>query len=462
MSKNIIDKIWEAHVILQEKNHPVVFAVDYVLMHEVTSAQAFTVLREKGLKVFDPKKCFGTMDHVVPTCKNRDKVQDESAKKQMATMRKNMQDFDIPFADIGSGAQGVIHVVPPELGLIKPGMVVVCGDSHTATHGAFGALSFGIGTSEVSHVLATGCLLQKKPKTMKVEFKGKLQPGVYAKDVILKLIAEIGTDGATGSIIEYTGEVIRKMSMEERMTVCNMTIECGARSGLISPDIVTWSYLEKILGADVINQNKSNWEKWASDSQAEYDQLVKIDVSDLKPMVTWGTTPEQGVAVTDKIPAIKNLKDKNQKLAKEALVYTQLKEDTAILKTPIDWAFLGSCTNGRIEDLRVAAQILQGQKVHENVSFYVVPGSEKVMKQAIEEELDQIFKEAGADFRNPGCSLCLAMNDDKVPFGKRCISTSNRNFIGRQGTGSITHLASPATVAASAIRGEITNVQEFL
>jgi 3-isopropylmalate/(R)-2-methylmalate dehydratase large subunit len=459
---NIIDKIWEAHIIKQKKGHPAVFAVDLLLMHEVTSAQAFQTLREKNIPVFAPDRVIATIDHVVPTRTNRHEVFDEKAKNQIATIRKNTSEQGINLYDIGSGHQGVIHVIAPELGAIHPGMTVACGDSHTSTHGAFGALSFGIGTSEVGHVLATGCLLQKKPKTMKVKFKGKLKSGVYAKDAVMKLIAEIGIGGANGFVIEYTGDLIRQMSMSERMTVCNMSIECGARAGLIAPDETTFEYLQNKEKAP----SKSNWDKsiikwktFCSDPKSSYDQEITIEVSNLDPMITWGTNPEQVIEITKNIPKIKDLPLTHQKVAQDALDYVQLKEGESLVGIPIDWAFVGSCTNGRIEDLRIAANILKGKQVNSQVTFYIVPGSELVYKQAVTEGLDKIFTTAGANFRQPGCSLCLAMNDDKVPAGKRCLSSSNRNFVGRQGTGSFTHLASPATVAISSLAGKITGLE---
>jgi len=454
--KNIIEKIWNAHLIKQKDGHPAIFAIDLLLMHEVTSAQAFQTLREKNLKVYDPARVIPTIDHVIPTRIDRDNIKDEKAKIQMETIRKNTKDFGIKLYDTGSGYQGVIHVIAPELGAIHPGMTVACGDSHTATHGAFGALAFGIGTSEVGHVLATSCLLQKRPKTMKVEFKGKFNKGVYPKDAILKLIAEIGIGGANGYIIEYTGDVTRNMTMEERMTVCNMSIECGARAGLIAPDQTTFDYIKgknKAPNEKDWQESVNKWQKLKSDNGCSYDKEIIIDVNKLDPMITWGTNPEQGISINENVPTISSLPKTHQKAAKDSLEYTKLKEGEPIKGIPINWAFVGSCTNGRIEDLRIAAAILKDKKVHADVTFYVVPGSELVKQQAESEGLDKIFTKAGADFRMPGCSLCLAMNDDKVPAGERCISSSNRNFVGRQGDGSYTHLASPATVAASAVAG---------
>ncbi|RTL42685.1 MAG: 3-isopropylmalate dehydratase large subunit [Candidatus Melainabacteria bacterium] len=463
-ARSIVEKIWDSHVVTQLEGHPAVFAIDLMLIHEVTSAQAFQTLDAKGLKVFDPKRLLGTIDHSIPTRKNRWEIYDESAKAQVEALRQNCKNHGIPFLDFDKG-QGIVHVVGPELGITQPGMTIVCGDSHTSTHGAFGALAFGIGTSEVGHVLATGCLLQQKPKSMRVEFKGKAGKGVYAKDVILRLIAEIGVGGATGHVIEYVGDAIRNMTMEERMTVCNMSIECGARAGLIAPDQVTFDYLKGKPHAPkgrAWDEAVEHWKALVSDDDAQFDRRIEIDLSALKPMVTWGTNPGQGVQINQPIPSVKSLPEQEQGVAVRALEYTGLSEGATMQGTPIDWAFVGSCTNGRIEDLRVAASILKGKKIKDTVTFYVVPGSEAVMEQAVKEGLPEIFEAAGAQFRMPGCSMCLAMNDDKVPEGKRCISSSNRNFVGRQGPGSITHLASPATVAASAIEGRIASAENYL
>jgi 3-isopropylmalate/(R)-2-methylmalate dehydratase large subunit len=463
--RNIIDKIWESHVVKQLDGHPAVFAIDLMMLHEVTSAQAFQQIEERKLKVFDPGRLMATIDHSIPTRDNRYEIYDEAARAQVDALRQNCKRHGIPFQDFDSGRQGIVHVIGPELGITQPGMTIVCGDSHTSTHGAFGALAFGIGTSEIAHVMATGCLLQQKPKSMKVDFKGKFAKGVFAKDAILKLIAEIGIGGATGYVIEYTGEAIRAMSMEERMTVCNMSIECGARAGLIAPDDTTYSYLK---GREFAAQGQKwddivkSWKTLVSDPGCTYDATIVIDLNKLKPVVTWGTNPGQAVELGQVVPRISELAEDKQAIAKRALDYIKLDEGKPIEGVPVDWAFVGSCTNGRIEDLRVAAQVLKGRKVSDNVTMYVVPGSESVRAQAIAEGLHEIFLAAGAQFRMPGCSMCLAMNDDRVPEGKRCISSSNRNFVGRQGPGSYTHLASPATVAASAVAGRITAPAEYL
>jgi 3-isopropylmalate/(R)-2-methylmalate dehydratase large subunit len=457
--KNIIEKIWDTHVIKHTKGHPQVFSIDRMLMHEVTSAQAFDELRKRSLKIKYPERVLATLDHSIPTSTDRHIIEDEQARNQVETLRKNAKEFGVTLYDFGSEYQGVVHVTGPELGFTHPGTTIVCGDSHTSTHGAFGALAFGVGTSEVGHVLATGCILQHKPKTMRVNFKGQLQPNVTAKDVIMKLIAIIGIGGGKGHIIEYTGEAIENMSMEARMTLCNMSIECGARAGLIAPDQTTYDYLKGRKYApqgDEWDKAIGLWEQLKSDTGCHYDEAIEIDVSELKPMVSWGINPEQAISIEQHVPHLHELPKTHHGMAKKAYEYTGLAAGEAIKGKKIDWAFIGSCTNGRIEDLRVAAEVLKNRQVAKHVTMYVVPGSEQVLAQAKAEGLDKIFIQAGADFRMPGCSMCLAMNADKVPAGARCISTSNRNFMGRQGPDSITHLASPFTVAASAVAGHIT------
>ncbi len=456
--KNIIDKIWEAHVIRQSSGHPAILAIDFCLVHEVTSAQAFDTLRHKKLNVFNPKSLLATVDHSIPTRKNRHQIFDKMAKAQVQKLRDNTKEFDVPFYDMDSDHQGIVHVVGPELGITQPGMTIVCGDSHTATHGAFGALAFGIGTSTVGHVFASGCLLMNKPKVMKVKFNGEFQAGVSAKDAVMKLISQIGIGGANGHIIEYTGTTIESMSMEQRMTLCNMSIECGAVAGLVAPDDITYNYLKaKPYAPDASKWNDAigYWQSIASDEGSHYDESIEINVDDLQPMVSWGTNPQQAIEINQNIP------DENNEMNLKALEYVQMQSGQAIQNTTVEWAFVGSCTNGRIEDLRITAAILKDRKIANHMTFYVVPGSEQVMKQAKEEGLIEIINASGAEFRMPGCSMCLGMNDDKVPAGKRCISSTNRNFVGRQGTGSITHLASPATVAASAIAGKIVSPQSY-
>ena len=458
MKRNIIEKIWDAHVISKNEGagNVRILTIDFMLLHEVTSSQAFSLLREKGIPLFDSTRLAATMDHSIPTSKTRLHIIDDAARMQVEALRRNCEDFGIALFDFDSGYQGIVHVVGPELGLTQPGTTIVCGDSHTSTHGAFGALAFGVGTSEVGHVMATGALLQACPKTMKVSFEGAFRPGVTPKDAILKLIAQIGIGGANGHVIEYCGSAVRAMSMEERMTVCNMSIECGARAGLVAPDDVTFSFLKGRPYAPTDarwNEAVAHWKTFVSDEGASYDQELTIDVSELTPMVTWGINPEQAIAVTERIPVVESLPETHRAVARQALSYTKLSEGESIRGVKVDWAFIGSCTNGRIEDLRAAAHVLRGKRIHPAVTLYVVPGSEQVMAQAEREGLREIFEASGADFRMPGCSMCLGMNEDKVPAGKRCISSSNRNFIGRQGAGSITHLASPLTVAASAIAG---------
>jgi 3-isopropylmalate/(R)-2-methylmalate dehydratase large subunit len=465
MKKNIVEKIWDNHLIDNTPGNFSVCAIDFTFLHEVTSAQAFQTLVERKIKIMNPKQCIATIDHSIPTRPNRNEIFDQAAKKQVELLRENSKRNEIPFFDYESGHQGIVHVIGPELGITQPGMTIICGDSHTATHGAFGTLAFGVGTSELSHVLASGCLLLKKPKVMKVEFKGNRQKGIYAKDLIMKLIATIGIGGATGYIIEYTGHAIQEMTMEERMTICNMSIECGAKSGLICPDKTTYAYLKNRPYAP----SNENWEKlinywntFTSDPNCIYDHEITIDINDMQPMVTWGTNPAQAIEIHTNIPKKSEMNPSEEIMYQKAISYMKLEGGNKIEGTPIDWAFIGSCTNGRIEDLRVSAQILKNRKIHPSVTFYIVPGSEEVLKQARQEGLDKIFLDSGADFRMPGCSMCLGMNDDKVPEGKRCISSTNRNFVGRQGTGSYTHLASPATVAASAIEGKISSPLKYL
>ncbi|MBL4659245.1 MAG: 3-isopropylmalate dehydratase large subunit [Alcanivoracaceae bacterium] len=457
MNRNIIDKIWDAHIIQQNQGHPAILAIDFCLVHEVTSAQAFDALRHKSLPVFDKNSLLATVDHSIPTRQNRHEIFDQMAKAQVQKLRDNTAEFAVPFYDMDSSHQGIVHVIGPELGITQPGMTIVCGDSHTATHGAFGALAFGIGTSTVGHVFASGCLLMTKPKVMKVEFNGKFAPGVSAKDAIMKLIATIGIGGANGHIIEYKGSAIAKMSMEQRMTLCNMSIECGAVAGLCAPDKITYDYLKNRKYSPTTKWPEAidYWDSLKSDDNCHYDQQISIDINTLQAMVSWGTNPQQAIEIDQNIPL------SHDNMDKAALKYVQLSAGDTIRNTTLDWAFIGSCTNGRIEDLRITAAILENNKVADNITFYVVPGSEQVMKQAQDEGLVDIINQAGAQFRMPGCSMCLGMNDDKVPAGKRCISSTNRNFVGRQGTGSITHLASPATVAASAIAGKIVSPHKY-
>ncbi|OKP93573.1 3-isopropylmalate dehydratase large subunit [Paenibacillus sp. P46E] len=463
-NKTMFEKIWDNHVIHQEEGKPSIIYIDLHLVHEVTSPQAFEGLRLSGRKVRRPGLTFATMDHNVPT-KDRYNITDPISKQQIDTLSQNCRDFGVRLFDLNDIDQGVVHVMGPEIGLTHPGKTIVCGDSHTSTHGAFGALAFGIGTSEVEHVLATQCLQQSKAKTMEVRFTGKRNPGVTAKDMILGVIAKYGTDFATGYVIEYTGEAIRELSMEERMTVCNMSIEGGARAGLIAPDETTFNYLR---GRQYVPQGEAyeaaveTWRGFVSDEGAEYDTVVEFDVETLIPQVTWGTSPGMGTDISSTVPNPADFTTENErKAAEKALEYMDLVPGTPISEIGIDYVFIGSCTNGRIEDLRAAAEVAKGHKVSNQVTAIVVPGSGRVKLQAEKEGLDKVFTEAGFEWREAGCSMCLAMNPDVLQPGQRCASTSNRNFEGRQGRGGRTHLVSPAMAAAAAIKGHFTDVRDW-
>ncbi|MBB3110442.1 3-isopropylmalate/(R)-2-methylmalate dehydratase large subunit [Paenibacillus phyllosphaerae] len=463
-TRTLFEKIWDNHVIYSEAGKPSILYIDLHLVHEVTSPQAFEGLRMSGRKVRRPELTFATMDHNVPT-KDRFNITDPISKQQIDTLTQNCKDFGVTLYDLDSIDQGVVHVMGPELGLTHPGKTIVCGDSHTSTHGAFGALAFGIGTSEVEHVMATQCLQQAKPKTMEVRFNGSRKPGVTAKDLILGVIAQYGTDFATGYVIEYTGEAIRSLSMEERMTVCNMSIEGGARAGLIAPDETTYEYLrgrEFAPQGESYDQAVAVWSQLVTDEGATYDTVVEFDVDSLIPQVTWGTSPGMGTDITSNVPVPAELPTENERKAAEAaLEYMGLTPGTPMSEIDIDYVFIGSCTNGRIEDLRAAAEIAKGYKVSEKVTAIVVPGSGRVKIQAEKEGLDKIFTEAGFEWRDAGCSMCLAMNPDVLKPGQRCASTSNRNFEGRQGRGGRTHLVSPAMAAAAAIMGKFTDVRDW-
>ncbi|EST13290.1 3-isopropylmalate dehydratase large subunit [Sporolactobacillus laevolacticus] len=462
--RTIIEKIWDQHLIHRENGKPDLLYIDLHLVHEVTSPQAFEGLRMNHRSVRRPERTFATVDHNVPTAQNRE-TKDSISKIQIETLQKNCKDFGIELADIYSPHQGIVHVIGPELGLTQPGKTIVCGDSHTSTHGAFGAIAFGIGTSEVEHVLATQTLWQKRPKTMQIKVNGQLGIGVGAKDLILAIIAKYGISIGTGHIVEYTGEAIRRLSMEERMTVCNMSIEAGARAGLISPDQTTVDYIKGRRFAPkgaVFEETTRKWLELASDEGASYDRTIEIDASEIEPQVTWGTNPSMGASINDTVPDPESFEsEEKRQAARKAITYMDLKPGTPIHDIPIDVVFIGSCTNSRISDLRQAAQIANGKHVHEGVRALIVPGSYTIKKQAEAEGLDKVFKEAGFEWREAGCSMCLAMNDDIVPSGKRCASTSNRNFEGRQGTGSRTHLVSPAMAAAAAIHGHFADIREF-
>ena len=461
MGKSIIDKIWEKHIVHQEEGKPDLLYIDLHLVHEVTSPQAFSGLRMKNRAVRRPDKTFATMDHNVPT-KNRFVINDKVALNQMTTLEKNCQEFNVPLAGLDSPEQGIVHVIGPELGLTQPGKTIVCGDSHTSTHGAFGALAFGIGTSEVEHVLATQTIWQSKPKTLKLEINGKLSEGVAAKDVILYVLSKHGINFGTGHVIEFCGEVIRNMSMEERMTICNMSIEGGAKAGLVAPDETTFSYVKgRKYAPENIDQAIQVWKELVSDEDAVYDTVIEIDGNDIEPMVSWGTNPSMTAKVSDSIPTLEDCKTETERKALEnALQYMGLKAGQKIEDIQIQHVFIGSCTNSRIEDLRAAAIVAKGKKVSPAVRALVVPGSQQVKKQAEQEGLDKVFIEAGFEWRDAGCSMCLSMNNDVVPAGEHCASTSNRNFEGRQGTGARTHLVSPEMAANAAIYGKFVDVRK--
>lgn len=464
MGKSIIEKIWANHIVSQEEGKPDLIYIDLHLIHEVTSPQAFSGLRLKNRQVRRPDRTFATMDHNVPT-DNPFEISDTVALNQITTLEKNCAEFGVTLADLKSPEQGIVHVIGPELGLTQPGKTIVCGDSHTSTHGAFGALAFGIGTSEVEHVFATQTLWQSKPKTMKIEVNGQLQPGVTAKDVILYIIAENGIDFGTGYVIEYSGSVIRNMSMDERMTVCNMSIEGGARAGLVSPDETTFSYLKgrkHVPAGEEFDQLVEKWRELASDEDAEYDKVIVIDGKNIAPMVSWGTNPSMTGPVDGKIPTLADCKTENDRRALErALQYMNLKEGQLIEDIAVQHVFIGSCTNSRLDDLRAAAGVIKGKKVHPSVRALVVPGSQQIKAQAEAEGLAKIFTDAGFEWRHTGCSMCLSMNSDVVPAGEHCASTSNRNFEGRQGSGARTHLVSPEMAAIAAIYGHFADVRKL-
>jgi len=466
MQRTLFEKIWDAHVVDQEAGKPAILYIDCHLVHEVTSPQAFEGLRLAGRRVRRPDLTFATADHNVPTSSRSLPIVDPISKKQIDTLESNCSEFGIELYGLDSPDQGIVHVIGPELGLTQPGATIVCGESHTSTHGAFGALAFGIGTSEVEHVLATQCLPQSKPKTFLVNVDGQLARGVTAKDVVLYMIRSIGTDGASGYVIEYAGETIRGLTMEERMTVCNMSIEAGARAGMIAPDETTYAYLQGRPFAPkgaAFNTAVEYWKTLPTDAGAAFDRRLTIDVSSLAPQVSWGTNPGMVIDVTGVIPDPEAMVDENaRKAARRALEYMALQPGTAIQEITIDRVFIGSCTNSRIEDLRSAATVIKGKKVASGLYAMVVPGSQKIKQQAELEGLDQIFRQAGFDWRESGCSMCLGMNPDILQPGERCASTSNRNFEGRQGRGGRTHLVSPAMAAAAAIAGHFVDIRDWL
>ncbi|MBI4463552.1 MAG: 3-isopropylmalate dehydratase large subunit [Acidobacteria bacterium] len=464
--QTLFEKVWNWHIVREEADSPTVLYIDLHLIHEVTSPQAFQGLREKGLRVRQPVRSVATVDHSVPTTDRSLPIADAMAANQIRQLEVNCREFGIPLHGIGSPCQGIVHVIGPELGMTQPGMTIVCGDSHTSTHGAFGALAFGIGTTEVEHVLATQCLFQRKPQTFEVRVEGQLRPGVTAKDIILALIARIGTGGGVGHVFEYTGSAIRALSMEARMTICNMSIEGGARAGMVAPDDITVQYLAgrpfvpKSAGWEEALQL---WRNLPSDEGAQYDKSVVLDADQLEPMITYGTNPGMGIPITAPVPIPDSLPDAaTQSSLRRALEYMELEPGKPLLGHPIDVVFIGSCTNSRISDLRAAATLLKGRKVDPRLRVLVVPGSEQIKRQAAMEGLPEIFRAAGCEWREPGCSMCIAMNGDELQPGQYCVSTSNRNFEGRQGKGGRTFLASPLTAAASAVRGCITDVREMI
>jgi 3-isopropylmalate/(R)-2-methylmalate dehydratase large subunit len=463
--KTIFEKIWDKHVVKHADGYPDAVFIDRHFIHEVTSPQAFDGLRKRGIGVFNVSRTTATADHNVPTKDQHLPIKEALSRHQVETLRKNCAEFGVELYDLGHLFQGIVHIIGPELGLTLPGMTIVCGDSHTSTHGAFGNVAFGIGTSEVEQVLATQCILQYKPKTMKIEINGKLGKGVVSKDIILYIISKISASGATGYFVEYAGDAIRNLSMEARMTICNMSIEMGARGGLIAPDETTFTYIKGRKFApqgEAFDKAVEEWKKLKTDSDAKYDTVLTFDAADIAPMITYGTNPGMGMKVTDRIPTANELKEINEQVSfKKSLDYMGLEQGSQLLGKAIDYVFIGSCTNARIEDLREVAAMVKGKKKASGVEVWVVPGSKQVQEQAKKEGLDKIFEEAGFELREPGCSACLGMNEDKIPAGKYCISTSNRNFEGRQGPKSRTFLASPLSAAAAAITGRVTDVREF-
>lgn len=461
--QTLFDKLWDRHVVCDGPHGSTILYIDLHLVHEVTSPQAFAGLREAKRKIRRRDLTFATVDHNIPTTGNRLVLEDPLSRTQVETLRQNCREFDLQLFDLESPEQGIVHVIGPELGLTQPGMTVVCGDSHTSTHGAFGALAFGIGTSEVEHVMATQCLVQKKPKTMLVQFSGPLSPGVTAKDIILGLIAQIGIDGATGHVIEYAGESIRALSMEGRMTICNMSIEAGARAGMIAPDQVTFEYLRQRRFApqnEAWKQAQAYWKSLPTDPGAAFDQTVEVNAALLAPYVTWGTNPGMAAPVTGQVPDPDyGANDSERSSMTRALEYMGLRPHTRIEDITLDRVFIGSCTNARLEDIRAAARVIKGYKISSSLRAMVVPGSQQVKRAAEQEGLHRIFTEAGFEWRDSGCSMCLGMNSDRLQPGERCASTSNRNFEGRQGAGARTHLVSPAMAAAAAVAGHFVDVR---
>lgn len=465
MGQTLFDKIWNRHVVKTIPDGPSVLYIDKHFIHEVTSPQAFQGLNKRGMKVFRPQQIVATADHNVPTLDQHLPIKEELSRKQVEALTKNCAEHGIELYGLGHQYQGIVHVIGPELGITQPGMTIVCGDSHTSTHGAFGSIAFGIGTSEVEMVMATQCLLQSKPKQMRITVDGALQKGVVSKDIILYIISKISAAGGTGYFVEYAGSAIRSLSMEARMTICNMSIEMGARGGMIAPDETTFAYIkgrEFAPQGEAWDKAVADWKTLHSDADARFDVEMHIDAADIEPMITYGTNPGMGIKVTATIPTESEVNPADKSGLSKALAYMGLEAGKAIKDQPIDYVFIGSCTNSRIEDLRMVADMVKGKKKAAGVEVWIVPGSKQVEMQAREEGIDQVLEAAGFQLRQPGCSACLGMNEDKIPAGKYCISTSNRNFEGRQGPNARTFLASPLTAAAAALTGKVTDVRDLL
>ncbi|MFZ6025561.1 MAG: 3-isopropylmalate dehydratase large subunit [Bacteroidota bacterium] len=466
MAKTLFEKIWDKHVVKQIDGGPSVLYIDKHFIHEVTSPQAFKGIEKRGLSVFRPNQVVATADHNVPTLNQHLPIKDELSRLQVQQLIENCKKHHIELYGLGHPFQGIVHVIGPELGITQPGMTIVCGDSHTSTHGAFGTIAFGIGTSEVEIVFASQCLMQSKPKLMRINVEGELNKGVVSKDIILYIISKISASGATGYFVEYAGSAIRLLSMEARMTICNMSIEMGARGGMIAPDEITFSYMKGrqfALSGEQWEKKLAEWQQLYSDADAVFDEEIHIDASAIEPMITYGTNPGLGIAINGLVPVAESIPDEGERNnIMKALQYMGLESGKPLLGMPVQHVFIGSCTNSRIEDLRMVASLIKGRKKHEQVQVMIVPGSQQVSKQVQAEGLDKVFKEAGFEIRQAGCSACLGMNEDKIPAGEYCISTSNRNFEGRQGTGARTLLASPLTAAAAAITGVVTDVRELI
>lgn len=465
MGKSLFEKIWERHVVKTIEGGPSVLYIDTHFIHEVTSPQAFNGLNKRGIKVFRPKQTVATADHNVPTLNQHLPIKEELSRKQVEALIKNCGEHGVELYGLGHPYQGIVHVIGPELGITQPGSTIVCGDSHTSTHGAFGAIAFGIGTSEVEMVLSTQCLLQSKPKLMRINVEGELNKGVVSKDIVLYILAQISASGATGYAVEFAGSAIRSLSMEARMTICNMSIEMGGRCGLIAPDETTFNYIKGRTFApagEAWDKALAHWKTLFSDADATFDKEININAADIEPMITYGTNPGMGISVNETIPTAATINENDKSGLSKSLAYMGLQEGSPIKGQKVDYVFIGSCTNSRIEDLRMVASFVKGKKKADDVEVWIVPGSKQVEAQAKAEGIDKVFEEAGFVLRQPGCSACLGMNEDKIPAGKYCISTSNRNFEGRQGAGARTLLASPLTAAVAAITGKVGDVREYL